>query len=186
MAEAKRIIIKSREITGPFKRKDGKGEYKTHTITTADGESFSLFGTTKSENPTVNRKEVLGLDPGAEVQMISEKNEKFIKVLDLAVVGQAETDASPWEAPKKEKVFTKSVAPSGVKAAPIINSGQTTSKDTSMELSGLIQSLISTGHYHTIKQTELGSNTYINDKLIKLHVERLLQVKDELAQERGK
>ncbi len=200
MAEAKRITIKSREVSGPHQKKDGKGSYKLHKITTTDGEEFSLFGTTNSDNPTVNRKEVVGLDANAVVQMISEKNGKFLKVLDLAVVGGAPSGGStqttesfqeeskvlkskkttpPWES----KTGTTSNTPSTLYAV-------STSKDVSMELSGLIQALIGTGHYHTSRQVQLdngqsATNTYINEKLLEAHVERILTIKDKLAQTRG-
>lgn len=203
MAEARPITIKSREVTGPHKSKDGKNSYMKHIITTTEGETINLigFGDTGQEAPTVNKKVIHGLNAGAKAQIIGERNGKFFNTLDIAVIESAPTSSAekmPWEDSSEREYNITESTPKFTTGAPTLPRNHVQSmtlpmpatsspmnKDISIELSGLIQALIGTGHYHTVKQGEQGSQTFINDKLLEMHVQRILDTKDKLAQQRG-
>jgi len=201
MSEAKLVTISSVEVTGPHTKKDGKGKYMRHNVTTTEGENFSLFGSTTSENPVVGGEEISGLVSGSQAYIIFERNGKFVNVQKLSISETSNSSSNSSSSSEKPVVMknvkngTKTSVSSIATSSVSSSSGNSmtsspTLKDVSMELSGLLQAFISTGHYQELREVTLDNgnkvmNVYVKDTLLKLHMQRILAVKDELALERS-
>lgn len=184
MATAKRVVVTSKDVTD---KTGDKGSYKLYKYGTAEGLEFALFGNANSTSPRVNKKEI-NINVGDAVQVIFEQQGKNTRVLEAAVVEAAQQDSPPpfvSDTYKSTVKTTANITVDAVKPGEVRTYKLDMTKDVSMELSGIIQALLGTGHYHQVKKTPEGfDNVYINDTLLKMHVERILAAKDVLAQQR--
>jgi hypothetical protein len=146
-------------------------------VVQADGNTYSKF---------FNKKDIIpnaGDTVKLTIEEVNTGTATFLNIVDIkALKGPAAKKADLDAPPFKTTTEVKASAP--VAKPTLTTFATTTSKDISMELSGLLQALIGTGQYHETKQTDQGTSTFLKEGLLKIHVQRILALKDELAQER--
>jgi hypothetical protein len=166
MAEVIKGTVESVE-TKTLERKDGKGSFEM-TELKVDGKTFKGFtnklGDLPSEGDTVS------------ITFQPVKNGKFTNNNIVSL------DVLPFDG---SKVTTKTLKESVTVAEPKKTAPQvlvgtvTTSKDISMEVSGLLQALISTNKYFNIE----GDKTFLAEKLLETHLRLVLNLKRRVASE---
>ncbi len=152
-------------------------------VVQADGNTYSKFFNKKDIVP--NSGDMVKLT----IEEVNTGTATFLNIVDIkALKGttttakKADLDTPPFKTAETKitTVTTAPISPSSSKLSFVT----ATSKDISMELSGLLQALIGTGHYHDVKQTAEGTSTFVKEQLLKIHMQRILAIKDELTQER--
>lgn len=135
MAQLKTIVVESIEIKGPYKNKYGESFMQ---ILKDKETSYSKF--TKTAAPLASQ--------GESLQVLFEiedkgkyKNNKIIEVSKTSLNNDV-----PFETKSSLKKEIKKIVNED---KPVLKAlaNTTTSKDISMEVSGLLQALVSTGHY---------------------------------------
>jgi len=182
MSEQLSGLVESVKLEGPFLIKKGKNEGKefhTHKLVVS-GKELSQTDFRKEPKAPASKGD------NVNVLFTTSGNGKFVNnyISELRVLGSSELKkeiSTPlMTSPPKTVTYDAKVV--SVVSKPLNNQ---VSKDTSMEVSGLLQALVSTGGYVNKKHNpETGfDNTFIEDKLLELHLRRLLTLKRKIALE---
>jgi hypothetical protein len=122
-------------------------------------------------------------EEGTNVKVEYVPNGKYTKVLSVKQVEGSNTESKEVKTTNKEKVAEVKSKTTSYKGKTEHQSSSvvsfTTSKDISMEVSGVLQALINTGQYN--EKTEKG--TFLKQELLEMHLRLALTVKRNVAKE---
>lgn len=174
------VNVDVKEATG------AKGPYKLYTFTLNTGKTFKLFGTNKSDLPSLDKKEVTGLVNGAEIVVAESKNGKYLNVIGVDVLPNNHTTTT-----QTVNVPTQILA-SAVTSEKALGFGSQNSitpehpsdRDASIVIQAIMKSLLEgAGEMYLRKNTTKEGVEYlnINREALRMHVKECLAIHDSLV-----
>jgi hypothetical protein len=171
------VNVDVKEATG------AKGPYKLYTFTLNTGKTFKLFGTNKSDLPSLDKKEVTGLVNGAEIVVAESKNGKYLNVIGVDVLpGTHQTTSTQTvNVPTQQ---TAQVTITGATSPSNTASEHPSDRDASIVIQAIMKSLLEgAGPMYLRKNTTEDGVEYlnINRAALRMHIKECLAIHDHLV-----
>lgn len=168
--------------------KDGKnGRFKRYEFTLNTGKTFNMLGSIKSDNPSLDKKEVLGLVEGADVVIAENQNGKYMNVIGVDVLPQSSKTAPDVLPSNSNTINVPNNTPTPVTVIGTVSNIGTaqqkpSDRDASIVIQAITKSLLEGAGDLYISYSDGYLN--LNDKALAQHVRRILELHDELVSER--
>jgi hypothetical protein len=155
-----------------------KGPYQFHEFTLNTGKTFKLFGSIKSGLPSLDKKDVEGLEVGADVVIAESRNGKFLNVIGV--------DVLPSGTPTLQKSTTipNTINVPTNQTATVSHHPQISDRDASIVIQAITKSLLEGAGNLYISTSSDGKYLNLNDSALSQHVQKILELHDRLVAER--